>query len=146
MTIPCKCVLGSLLLLASGCGKKEDAGPPTRRVQIRITATDLTGLGAAHYFDRRRLNGRLEPQQQALATNNTSRVIDDLRMEIGEAAQVVLVFKEVTAASSVRPGPAAQYTAEILVDGAVQERAVLDRSTPLNANGNFFAVAEAEIK
>ena len=61
-----------MLLLASGCGKKEDAGPPTRRVQIRITATDLTGLGAAHYFDRRRLNGRLEPQQQALATNNTS--------------------------------------------------------------------------
>ena len=71
---------------------------------------------------------------------------DNKRQLIGEVSRVEIVFDAVKASNSVRPGPGAHYIAEILVDGTVTSRAVIDSTTPINANGNLFAVAEAEIR
>jgi hypothetical protein len=84
---------------------------------------------------------------------STGRAVDnqqvnknDFRQLIGEVSRVEISFEAVKASNTVRPGPGARYIAEILVDGSVVSQAVVDSTTPINANGNLFAIAEAEIK
>ena len=135
-----------VFLCLSGCGKGSTPAPNSRRAFIRLTATDLTGLDAKYFRYRQQVNGTMQLEGTGLASNNQEVVLEDYRQPVGEINRVVIGFDAVKAGNSVRPGPSARYVAEILVDGVVRSRAVLDSATPINANGNLFAVAEAEIQ
>ena len=88
----------------------------------------------------------MQLQASGLATDNKQVDQDDLRQQVGEVSRMVIGFDAVKASNSVRPRPSSRYIAEILIDGSVKSRAVIDSTTPIAANGNLFAIAETEIR
>lgn len=134
------------LLILSSCAKKEDpssATPATNpAVQVRVTGTDLTGMGAyikasfkmdyrsTFPYESTTVNTAITtPSYAETFSLGTREAKDYVAAEIG--------FRTVDTRSSVRPGPTTRLKVEILANGKVVRQAELNSS--LTGNNVRFA-------
>lgn len=143
-----------LLLLSAflgACGdsakQKQEVLPAGKhRVLIRFTTKALQGLDAQYKFSRQGPATPLAQQSAGQARDNATEELDAGIQDAGDVNFVEISFRAITPTSSVKPQAAASYAVEVLVDGAVKTRVVIDAKSQLNNNYYLAAVAVAEIK
>ncbi|TDN39215.1 hypothetical protein A8B98_20090 [Hymenobacter sp. UV11] len=115
------------------------------RVKVRFTATSLDGLGAQYTFSRQVGNNAPEQLGAGSARNNATEELDGGIKSSGEVIFVEISFRAITPTSTVVPNPAASYAVEILVDGAVQTKVVIDAASKINNTYYLAAVAKTTL-
>ncbi|TFZ64950.1 hypothetical protein E4631_18380 [Hymenobacter sp. UV11] len=143
-------LIGLLLLViflgACSSGNKEEVLPAGQhRVKVRFTATSLDGLGAQYTFSRQVGNNAPEQLGAGSARNNATEELDGGIKSSGEVIFVEISFRAITPTSTVVPNPAASYAVEILVDGAVQTKVVIDAASKINNTYYLAAVAKTTL-
>lgn len=143
-------IIGLFLLFtflgACSSGSKDDvllAGQ--HRVQVRFTARSLDGLNAQYTFSRQVGNNPPEQLGAGLARNNNTEELDGGIRSSGDIIFVGISFRAITPTSTVVPNPAASYAVEILVDGAVKTKVVIDAASKINNTYYLAAVAKTTL-
>ena len=132
-----------IFLGACNTGKKEYVLPTGQhKVNVRLTAKSVEGLDAQYTFSRQVGSNAPERLGAGLARNNATEELDGGIKNSGEVVFVEISFRAVTPTSTVTPNPAASYAVEILVDGAVKTKVVIDAASKLNNTYYLAAVAK----
>ncbi len=125
---------------------KNDALPAGQhRVAVRLTGKALDGLDAQYTFSRQAGNNAPERLGAGLARNNATEEVDGGIRSTGDVIFVEISFRAITPTSTVTPNPAASYAVEILVDGTVKTKVVIDAASKLNNNFYLAAVAKTTL-
>ncbi|MCC3153600.1 hypothetical protein Q3A66_12740 [Hymenobacter sp. BT770] len=128
------------LLTLSGCAKKADPAPPTPpttaanpAVQVRVTGTDLTGMGAYVKATFKMDYRSMFPYESttvntAITTSSYAETFNLGPREPKDYVAAEIGFRSVDNRFSTRPGPTTRLKAEILVNGKVVRQTELNSS------------------
>ena len=137
-----------LVVFLGACSRvsKEDPVPAGQhRVQVRLTAKALDGLDARYTFSRQAGSNAPEQLGAGPARNNATEELDGGLKSSGDVIFVEISFRAITPTSTVVPDPAASYAVEILVDGDVKTKVVIDAASQLNNTFYLAAVAKTTL-
>ena len=138
-------LLVTFLGACSRVGKNDVVPAGQHKVQVRLTAKALDRLDAQYTFSRQAGNNPPEQLAAGLARNNATEELDGGIRSSGDVVFVEISFRAITPTSTVTPDPAASYTVEILVDGAVTTKVVIDAASTLNNPYYLAAVAKTTL-
>ena len=132
---------------ACSSSHKEDVLPAGQhKVSVRLTAKALDGLNAQYTFSRQVGNNPPEQLGAGQARNNASEELDGGIKSSGELIFVEISFRAITPTSTVVPNPDASYSVEILVDGTVTTKVVINAASKLNNAFYLAAVAKTTLQ
>lgn len=131
---------------ACSSNSKDDVLPAGQhRVQVRLTAKSLDGLSAQYTFSRQAGNNAPEQLGAGMARNNDTEVLDGGIRSSEDVIFVEISFRAITPTSTIMPDPAASYAVEILVDGVVKTKVVIDAASKINNAFYLAAVAKTTL-
>lgn len=143
-------IIGIFLLVnflgaCSSANKEEVLPAGQHKVKVRLTAKSLDGLDAQYTFSRQVGNNAPEQLGAGMARNNATEELDGGIRSGGETIFVEISFRAITPTRTVQPNPAASYAVEILVDGAVKTKVVIDAASKINNTYYLAAVAKTTL-
>ena len=135
-----------LFLGACASKEKEEVLPAGKhRVLVRLTARSVEGLDAQYTIAREAGTAAPVSLGAGSARNNATDEVDSGIQSSGETIFVEISFRAITPTSTVRPNPAASYAVEIVVDGSVKTRVVINAASQLNNTYYLAAVAKTTL-
>lgn len=128
-----------LVLVMASCSSdsKDDPQPVTHKVEVRVTGQDLAGLGAelkvTSQLDFAKAS-KAGPGYTEVFGSSVSKTIKIGDFGTYDLIESLVMFKNVTRTSSLRPSSTSRLKLEILADGKVIE------TTELNASATGWKV------
>jgi hypothetical protein len=121
-------------LIFLGCAKKAaDPTPSDTHTRVRVTGTDLTGMGA-YIKSSFKIDYRLSypsestPVDHSITTPDYSFTYDMGMLEKRDYVAAEIGFRAVDISNSTRPRPTTRFKVEILVNGKVIQATELNSS------------------